>query len=220
MVLSLFENGLMNFTQYNYFVWAQALKKWTGEDADALGTVLDIGCGDGKWLEELARDKIIQGGIGLDIAVRDQNENNDGRSLELNFQKADFLRPIELPVPTDVRTVCFMNMIYVLPNNEHVANAIREIAPQNLILSVPRDAALDIYEKRHPDKNFRDRPVNAFLNDLGYKAIRQEELCSFYYLANPIAVLACGKSRLLTRFLEDRRRGHLQYYDLIWACPQ
>ena len=206
----------MNFTQYNYFVWADVLRVWFGGRETDLGTVLDIGCGNGKWLEELARADLLSQGIGLDIAAPIQKTNHKIAGASFELHQADFLKPLEVDGYEGVQTICLMNMIYVLPTNDHISNFIRETRPKNIILSVPRQSALDIYDRRHRGKNFYGRTIEGFVSDLGYEIVERQSVCSFYYLVNPVPVLVGGLSRRIAKVLENSRPSGPKYYDLIW----
>ncbi len=207
----------MNFTQYNYFVWADVLDDWADRRGLGLGKVVDIGCSNGGWLKELARLGLSSQGVGLDISIPTEGTASTFYGVSHKLNQADFLKPFEIDGCESIQTICFMNMLYVLPTNEHVSEFIRRSRPTNLILSVPCQKALNIYDRHHPERNFRNRTLGVFVSDLGYKVVERRAVCSYYYLKNPVRVLLGGFSRQLTQALESNRASETKYYELVWA---
>lgn len=203
-------SNLLNFTKYNYIIWCAQIKKWVTDDNLKFDKAIDIACGDGEFLRELINSGVINKGIGLDI--NPPKNNHKGNIL---YYKVDLLKDI---IEDDNLKQCgaafFMNTFYVLPDLLRVKNIL--IKYNDIFISIPTKEALEIYEKKHPGKNFLDREINEFIDSIEGFIYKKSNLVSNYYLKNPFIVLLGGG---INRYLAYQIEGlfsHRHFYELLW----
>lgn len=197
---------LLNFTQYNYYIWAKYIKYWLNEDDIILNNVIDIGSGDGCFLKELLALGLISQATGVDIAPPLKNQN------KLFFLKQDLLIKNDSLNLESYDAVFFMNMLYVLPDINNVINIFNQF--DNIFISLPASSSLEYYNNRHPNNNY-PRDIESFVKDIGGVIYKREKVCSRYYLKNPASVLLGGMNRKLAYSIENTFSKE-KFYHLIW----
>lgn len=198
----------LSLVNYNYYIWSSVIRRWVTEDQLKLHNVLDICCGNGGFLKELKAAGIINSATGIDVLPVNSLSNG------FDYISADLLSnsSTENLETSMFDAVFFMNSLYVLPDIKNIESILSRF--DNIFISIPRDNALSLYEKRHPNKNYLSNELATLVERLDGVIYKKEEVVSLYYLEEPVKVLLGSFNRKLALELEERSDN--KYYELYW----
>lgn len=170
-------------------------------------SVLDVCAGNGKFVEELIKEGLIDRGVSID-------RNLPNLSLNHEFVACDITLPATMPLAFRPELISINNSIQLFSDNKPLMNLVRLYEPMYVLITKPSEEVIDLLRVNGYQCNTRMVPVEELLSELGYALKQKKSALRVHYKLTPVKyIMATILTALMRSGKVDKFLSKGEYYE-------
>lgn len=169
--------------------------------------VLDVCAGEGKFVEGLIKEGIVDQGLSMDRKLPSSFLNHE-------FIECDITLPVAMPLNFKPDLISINNSIQLFPDSKPLMNLVKLYSPMYVLITKPTERVIDLLSANGYQHNTRMVPVEELLSELGYFLKQKRSMLKVHYkLSAAKYIFATLLTALTSSRIVDKYLSKGEYYE-------